>query len=264
MKEGEEKLVDTEEVKRDIQQRMIDRPSAMMLTVIRGFCAGLIYTAPKVPRTLQMIRELHARATKWAALGWEPAILFCIYMTQTQVTVAHDLGETSKAVSIAKNTLEMIAAHHNQVISLSLVSFSFSLLLLFLFFLSSSSILFFHICSIDNEFVWQVAEDNKKEDGNLYEEQDFAFGMLKCNLECKMYIGLYLDFPLAKYSEAQKWYEDLLSTVDSHIGSFLIPIIMTKKKNSSLLLLILLLICRKCTSAITKYNFIKKRCNVMG
>lgn len=106
-----EQEADTKQVKEDIAQQMYNRPSALLLSVIRGFSAGLIFSAPRGPRTLHILRELLACVNKWAALGWEPAILFCIYMTQTQLVVAHDLGETSKAISIAKNTLDMIAAH---------------------------------------------------------------------------------------------------------------------------------------------------------
>jgi hypothetical protein len=60
--------------------------------------------------------------------------------------------------------------------------------------------------------------DNEKEEATLFEEQDFAFGMLKCRLDCMMYVGLYFDFPLAKYAEAQKWMEDLLAVVNTHLG----------------------------------------------
>jgi hypothetical protein len=111
----EELSADYAEAKREIAQRIGQRPSAVLLSSVRGLCAGLVYAAPRVPRTLRLLRELHACATRWASLGWEPAILFCVYLTQTQAIIAKELGETSKALSLFKNTLQMIAEYENEV-----------------------------------------------------------------------------------------------------------------------------------------------------
>ncbi len=179
-----------------LETRSRRRASATLLRVVRGLCSTLFYAAPKSPRTSRIVLDLLECSTRWASQGWDNAILFCVYLTYARSKIFRELGETTTAIGWCKNSLQMIDEHQAKIAGL--------------------------VSQDDAEDTATNNNNSVEEQMDSFAELDFALGILQYRLEAMASIALYLDYPLARYKEAQKSFEDLLRVVESHLGIFLL------------------------------------------
>lgn len=180
-----------EQAARDVDEKRKNLPSAILLSNMRTVVAYLIATAPRAPRTQKLVMDLLSCANQWAALSYPPAILFSVYLTYTRSTLARERGEMSSSNAWCKHTLQMIEDHQN---------------------LKKEN--------ATPEGIDDSTGDENDAEGESFEELDSAIGMLRYQMDSMMWIGLNMNYPLYKYAEAQKWFEQLLAVVNTNLGTY--------------------------------------------